>query len=163
MGTGIQPKKLDIQHVRKPGNRMPITGRCRGERPAKAFPADAVFNLVVFINIPRGVIIIKIKCPDPGIGRKSNQDQKKTDPGLRTDLTGSCICHLISEMEESLSDRYQFWLTMDRSLSVFKAVRVLLRLFCASTKSGAILTASLKNAIALFISPNFIRAAPALL
>jgi hypothetical protein len=50
MAGGFQPVKLAIQHVRHPGQRMPIGGVGGGQGPLDALPVQAVLNVLVEVT-----------------------------------------------------------------------------------------------------------------
>ncbi len=50
----VQPA---IQHVRKPGERMPVHGPTRGQRPSHAFRRQSLPHLGVFRHVNRVIVI----------------------------------------------------------------------------------------------------------
>src|SRR5208337_2814521 len=51
MAAGFKVKKLAVQHVRQPGQRMPVAGMVRSERPGGRLTAQATPNMLVFVNV----------------------------------------------------------------------------------------------------------------
>src|SRR5450755_2972783 len=54
VGAGIQPKKLAVQHVRKPSDRMPVRHVETGERPSHISGSEPRSDM----HIPGNVVII---------------------------------------------------------------------------------------------------------
>ena len=44
VATGIQPEELTVQHMGKPGQRVPDTHVPGGESPGKPIPGEATFD-----------------------------------------------------------------------------------------------------------------------
>src|SRR2546430_14463421 len=53
VSAGMQAKELTIQHMRKPGQRMPVALRKSGKRPNKPVRAQAALDLRIFGHIGR--------------------------------------------------------------------------------------------------------------
>ena len=56
MPCRLQAEELDVQHMRNPGQGVPIAGIGRSQRPGQAFNGQAILNRFIFIHID-GVII----------------------------------------------------------------------------------------------------------
>ena len=57
MRAGVQAEQLAVQHVRKPGQRMPVAGVPGREGPFDAGPGQAVLDHLIFGD----VIVVVIK------------------------------------------------------------------------------------------------------
>ena len=53
VARGVHTEQRAIQHVREPGERVPIAGITAGESPGDAGPGDARVDVVVFENVLR--------------------------------------------------------------------------------------------------------------
>ncbi len=76
----LQPEELAIQHVRQPGEREPVGGVARRERPLNALERDALAHVGIAGNGIGVVEIDEIEMPDLAIHGESDQDQSETDP-----------------------------------------------------------------------------------
>ena len=61
MEAGLESKKLNIKHMRKPCYRMPVTSVYRGKGPAYTFFGQTGLDILILINITVGIIINKFK------------------------------------------------------------------------------------------------------
>jgi hypothetical protein len=61
MAAGLESKKLNIKHMRKPGYRMPVTSVYSAKRPANTFFGQTALDVLILINIAVGIIINKFK------------------------------------------------------------------------------------------------------
>src|SRR5579872_3882445 len=109
MAAGIQPEKLKVDCVRDPGERMPVGGLMRRQRPAYCFKAETGLDMRVFrdvagvIGVEEGKMIyraIQKDCSD----RQHQAEQKrfvgrldtKKLPYSRFGRTGFCLNHFLS-------------------------------------------------------------------
>src|ERR1035437_2096359 len=87
MAAGVQAEPFVIQHVRQPGDRMPVA-RLRGRKcPADAFEGYSGLDVCVVNNVTVLAVIIiedktKVTCGPKG--SQGNDDQRQTDWPLTT-------------------------------------------------------------------------------
>jgi len=80
---GILIVHLEIQRVRQPGNRVPVTGIVGDEGPAHGLPREAALDVKVLgdINI---VVVIDERMAFDGIVKGNAKDDQKERKGVRT-------------------------------------------------------------------------------
>jgi hypothetical protein len=55
--AGIGPKQLPVQHMRKPGQRMPVAALHVPEGPEKPFHSHPPLNMFIICNIHRIIVV----------------------------------------------------------------------------------------------------------
>ena len=70
MASRIQTKEFDIEQVRKPGQRVPISGIARLEGPFYRRASEAVPDMGIFSHILGVIVIIELEMPDRPIEGK---------------------------------------------------------------------------------------------
>src|SRR5829696_4821647 len=96
--AGVNPKELAIQHVGKPGERVPVAhailgargreaGRgVRGKSPANSLESNASLHRLVLRNVVRVIEVVEFKIPDARI----NGDGQQSNDGAR-DQQGEAV------------------------------------------------------------------------
>ena len=77
MCPGALAKKLTVQGVREPCQRMPVAGMAGSEGPAHRLPAQTVLDVLVRGDIIRVVVIDKIELPRGPIHCQCRQQKKQ--------------------------------------------------------------------------------------
>ena len=57
MAAGLQAIKLAVQHVREPGQRMPVAGVVRGERPGDSLAGQAPADVPVLVDV---IVVVEV-------------------------------------------------------------------------------------------------------
>ena len=87
MAGGIHSIELKIQHVGNPGQRMPVAGVARRQRPKKAGPTQGALDVRVGGDVSGIVVGDKSGAPNRCISRQNRQRQAKADqPSLTSPL-----------------------------------------------------------------------------
>src|SRR5262249_7894457 len=73
----VQSKPAHINHMGKPGQRVPVARVMRGKRPFDVLPVGTGGNMRVIEDVLRIVVIDKIDMEDPGERRKNRRGQKQ--------------------------------------------------------------------------------------
>ena len=76
--AGVRAEQLAVEHVRKPGERMPVAGMNGGEGPAEAGQRQAAFDERVFGDVVRVVVTHKRVGAD---GQEHHQRGKREQKG----------------------------------------------------------------------------------
>ena len=108
---GIQLKKLAIQGVREPGQRMPVGLIVSGERPLDRVPLQAGLHVHVFRDVD-GVVVVDERMLVYRIVEREGRDrqQKAQDPGPRLDPIDP------SRVGPGLSSRRRYQINRSQSL-----------------------------------------------
>jgi hypothetical protein len=80
MASRLQPVDLAIEHVREPGQRMPIAGIRPGEGPAHSVPAKACHDLWISPDVIRVVEADELKENRRCVDGNNRQCQKHVNP-----------------------------------------------------------------------------------
>ena len=81
MPAGMQPIKLAVQHVRNPGQRMPVGGVDMGKCPDDPLERQTPGNFRVFIYVKVVVVVDKLVTQCLAENHPNNRRQKNADPG----------------------------------------------------------------------------------
>jgi hypothetical protein len=76
MASGIASEQRPVQHVRKPGERMPKGEIGGGESPFYILKGNAILNDIIFGDVSRIVQIYKMISRDPAEGYQAGDSQK---------------------------------------------------------------------------------------
>ena len=90
MSGGIQSVKLAVQHVGKPGQRMPVVGMNAGESPNYPLQRQTPGNLRVFIHIIIVVIVNELvnhRLAENGKGDRGQQNAHRRHPPVSNPAT----------------------------------------------------------------------------
>ena len=79
MTAGSQPEPGAIQHVREPGERMPVARVRGGERPFHAFPGESFFDDFVGGDVVGVIVVDKIVLQHGPKDSQSGQGQQSAD------------------------------------------------------------------------------------
>ena len=85
MPSGIQAIKPDIDHMRNPGYRMPITGMFGCKSPEDIFQFQSCNDVIVVSNIISVIIIDKGKVSGLIIDGSRRDDDQKVNPDMKSD------------------------------------------------------------------------------
>ena len=91
MAGRVGAEKLPVQHMRNPGQRMPVAGITRCKGPCDAFECYAGLDVWIFINVNRVVKINKIIGIDLAINCRGDHRQSQTNPKLV--IIVELLCH----------------------------------------------------------------------
>ena len=83
MPAWTHSEEFNIQHVRQPGNRVPIAGTGRPEGPDDAFFAQPLTHIGILCHIFIIVITDKIMCASLPVYGKCGQDKKNANDDIR--------------------------------------------------------------------------------
>ena len=88
MGPGIEPEQLAIQHVRQPGQRVPVPHVERGDATAHTRPCQAAGNVWILADVGTVVEADEIVVGDLAVAQQDRGHQPDTDP-RRADTAAS--------------------------------------------------------------------------
>src|SRR5437899_2621187 len=83
---GLLAEELAIQHVRKPGNGVPITGMAGRERPLNIFPIQTALNVRIGRDIIRIVVIDEVVSESGQVNGESQYREQEAEQGRGTEL-----------------------------------------------------------------------------
>ena len=103
MAAGVQSVKLAVQHMGKPGQRVPVEAVDMGKRPAKSLPGQTLLNDRVLIHIHVVVVSDKVVPQrlaedQPDNGCQENADPRNRPAAIQTSRTAfgfrrAGVCH----------------------------------------------------------------------
>lgn len=79
MLAGVEAEKLHVEHVGKPGQRMPVGLVGCGERPHGAFAMKSLTDVHVLGDIPVVVIVDELAREHASEGREGDDDEGSGD------------------------------------------------------------------------------------
>jgi hypothetical protein len=79
MRAGISPEQFTIQHVRKPGQWVPIGGVTRGQGPLKSAESQALLDNVILRDVEMIVILNKFMIVNRPINKRRQADQRQSN------------------------------------------------------------------------------------
>ena len=85
---GVLAEELAIEHVREPGERVPIAGVASGEGPFDVFPFQAALNVRVGGDVIRIVVIDKVVAKSVEVNREGDKRKQQAEQGDGTELFG---------------------------------------------------------------------------
>jgi hypothetical protein len=80
VAAGVPPVQLTIEHVRKPGERMPIIGVIACERPCHPLKREAADDLRIIVNIIRVIVVHEVVTQRLAKNQPGNYRQEDTSP-----------------------------------------------------------------------------------
>ena len=80
MPAGVHAVDLRVEHVRNPGQRMPVAGVESRERPGDILPAQPGLNVRVLPDIIRVIEMNELKRDHRVIGRGDDRGEENADP-----------------------------------------------------------------------------------
>src|SRR6266446_5426121 len=80
VSAGVQAKELAIQHMRKPGQRVPVALRKSAKRPNKPVRAQAALDLRIFGHIRRVIQVNETIAQAPQ--KHHEYENKQQEPEL---------------------------------------------------------------------------------
>ena len=86
--SAIEAEKLDVQHVRQPGQREPVAGERMPERPSHAFRRDPGAHMDVRRDVIRVVVVDETEVQRLPVDRKNGRHQQDGD----ADIGGAAGC-----------------------------------------------------------------------
>src|SRR2546426_425147 len=102
MRTAVEPVKLNVEHVRKPGDRKPVGVLERTERPGEAFRGEAGAHMRVSRHVVRVVVIYEIKVADLTVDGGGHKHEKQGDEDVKSRVAWSSA-HELTETRVALS------------------------------------------------------------
>ena len=77
--AGIQTKELAVQHMREPGERMPVGGVKRGEGPGNSVQRQAAGDHGIVPDVKRVIEIDELVTDDLAVNRERDHGQGHRD------------------------------------------------------------------------------------
>ncbi len=87
--SGFQPEELNVQHVGKPGQRVPVAGMGGGEGPGDALETQPRPNMRILGHIIYVIVVDKIIIRNLPVNRENYSDEKQTNDPFAAD--GRCF------------------------------------------------------------------------
>ena len=82
--AAIQAKELAVQHVRNPGERVPVAGVARGQSPLQPLRGEPLPDVQVAGGVKGIVVVDEIEVADLGVDRESRQEQRQINQQIET-------------------------------------------------------------------------------
>jgi len=88
MAAGVEAIKLAIQHVREPGERMPVAGVTGGERPGDGVRMEPVLDGGVQGDVFGVIVIIELEAVSGPVKAEGDERQGEADENVATEIFG---------------------------------------------------------------------------
>jgi hypothetical protein len=82
MFTGVQTEKLAVEHMRKPGHRMPVSNIRKPKGPFNALARQTGLYVLVLIHIQAIIETYKVMMAHLPVNNSGSNNKKKADKNV---------------------------------------------------------------------------------